>query len=64
MLNLLSPELQPLDETLHSCDIKKQVLYSGGQAIQTFSTCCRQVKEHLQNWTAVWMLRHVIDLQQ
>lgn len=33
MLDLLPPELQPLDETMHSRDIKNQVLYSGGQAI-------------------------------
>ena len=64
MLDLLPPELQPPDETMHSRDIKSQVLYSGGQAIQTFSTCCRQVKEYLQHWTIVWMLRHVIDLQR
>lgn len=28
-----------------------------------FSTCCRKVKEYLQNWTTGSMLRHVIHLQ-
>lgn len=63
MLDLLPPELQPLDESMYSCDIKSQALYSGGRAIQAFSACCRQVKEYLQNYTIVWMLRYVIDLQ-
>lgn len=27
-----------------------------GQVILTFSICCRQVKEQLQNWAVIWML--------
>lgn len=63
MLDLFPPELQPPDETMHSCDIKSQVSYSEVQAIQKCSNCS-QVKEYLQNWTSVWVLSHVIDPQR